>query len=206
MLTIYGRLNSINVQKVVWAAGEVGQAFTRIDAGAAFGVNTTPEYHAKNPNGLVPLLEDGALCVWESNAIVRYLAAQYGQGTLWDADAGKRSLSDRWMDWQLGDFYPAMANAFMGLVRTPEDKRDATAIEVSREKTELRMALLDAHLAANTYLGGDAFGVGDIAMGPPIHRWLNMPIRREPRPHVQRWYELIAARPASKAALILPVT
>ena len=100
MTVIWGRMNSVNVQKVVFAAGEVGLAYERREAGGPFGVVNTPEYRAMNPNGLIPVLEDEGLVLWESNAIVRYLGARYGQGTLWAQDAGQRAMADRWMDWQ----------------------------------------------------------------------------------------------------------
>jgi glutathione S-transferase len=206
MIIIWGRINSVNVQKTVWAAGECGVAFERRDAGMAFGVNTTPEYLAKNPNGLVPLLEDGAVSVWESHAIIRYLCASYAKGTLWAEDAATRSLADRWMDWTATAFNPAIGPAFHQLVRTPADRRDAAAISASIEQTEKRMALLDTHLEDNTYLAGDSFTMADIALGPFIHRWLNMPVERREHAHVTRWYELVATRPAAAAALVLPVT
>src|SRR5262245_25876211 len=100
MLTIWGRNNSINVQKAMWAAEEVGQGVTRHDVGGKFGQLDTPAYKAMNPNSLVPTLQDGALTLWESNAIIRYLGAKYGAGELWPADPAARALADRWMDWQ----------------------------------------------------------------------------------------------------------
>jgi glutathione S-transferase len=206
MLTIWGRMNSINVQKVVWAAEELGRAFVRHDAGMAFGVVNTPEYRAMNPNGLVPVIEDDGFVLWESNAIVRYLAAKYGEGRVWPTDPAARALSDRWMDWQATTFYPAYAPAFMGLVRTPADKRDPAAIEASRVKTESILGVLDDHLAANAHLGGEAFGIGDLALGPTVHRWLNMPVARTPRPHLEAWHQRITARPSAACFRDLPVT
>lgn len=206
MLKIWGRINSINVQKVVWAAGEVGQPFERIDAGMAYGVVDTLEYRAKNPNGLVPCLEDGDLVLWESNAIVRYLAAQYAPGTLWPTDPKVRAQADKWMDWQATSFYAAMHPAFMGLVRTPPEKRDQAAIEASIVKFEAAMAILDAQLAKSAFAAGASFGMADIALGVVAHRWLNMPVTRKPAPNVARWYGMIAARPAAEPALPLPVT
>jgi glutathione S-transferase len=203
-LTIWGRMNSINVQKVVWAAEELGLAYERREAGLQFGLVDTPEYRAMNPNGLVPVIDDGGFVLWESNAIVRYLCARHGGG-LWPADAASRALSDRWMDWQATAFYPAYAAAFKGLVRTRPEKRDHAAIEASRAQTEPLLALLDAHLATAEHLGGD-FGIGDIALGPSVHRWLNMPVERQPRPHVEAWHRRILARPAAACFRDLPVT
>ena len=204
-LTIWGRMNSINVQKVVWAAEELGLAYERREAGMQFGLVDTPDYRAMNPNGLVPVIKNDDVVLWESNAIVRYLCAQYGDAALWPDDAASRALSDRWMDWQATAFYPAYAAAFKGLVRTPPEKRDLAAIEASRAETEPLLALLDAHLATVEHLGG-GFGVGDIALGPSVHRWLNMPIERQPRAHVEAWHRRILARPGAACFRDLPVT
>jgi glutathione S-transferase len=206
MLIIWGRLNSVNVQKVVWAAGEVGQPFERRDAGLQFGINTTPEYRAKNPNGLIPLLEDGDVSVWESHSIIRYLAAKYAAGSLWATDPAERSEADRWMDWTATVFNVAMGPVFHQTVRTPVEKRDQALIASGIALTNQRMALLDAHLANRAYLAGESFTMADIALGPFIHRWLHMPVEREAAPNVERWYRAIAARPAAGPALPLPVT
>ncbi|WP_342361977.1 glutathione S-transferase family protein [Terrarubrum flagellatum] len=208
MLKIWGRLNSINVQKVVWAAAELGLPFERIDAGMQFGVVDTPEYLAKNPNGLVPCVEDDGLVLWESNAIIRYLAAKHAdrKPSLWPADPARRALADRWMDWQHTTLSPAINAAFVGLVRTPPEKRDQAAIDASIALYEQKSAILDAHLASHEWVGGDAFSMGDIPVGAVAHRWLNMPVTPQPRPHIERWYKAIRNRPAAGQALILPVT
>lgn len=205
MLTIWGRISSVNVQKAVWAAGEVGQAFERIDLGGPFGGNREPGYLAKNPNGQIPVLEDGEVCIWESNSIVRYLAARYGAGWIWEEDPAQRSEADRWMDWMIAELQPAMTPAFWGLVRLPADKRDPAVIAASIANTELRMDILEAHLRKRGFLGGERFGMADIVVGTGVHRWLNLPVSRTERPNLQRWYEVIAARPAAKPALPLPV-
>lgn len=205
MLTIWGRLSSINVQKVVWAAGEVGQAFERIDVGGAFGGNREPAFLAKNPNGLIPVLEDGDVCAWESNSIVRYLAARYGSGWIWEEDPALRSEADRWMDWMNSVLQPAMTPAFWGLVRRSPDHTDPAVIAASVARAEAAMDILEAHLATHGYLAGERFGMADIVVGTGAHRWLNMPVERAPRPRLQRWYETVSARPAAKPALPLPI-
>lgn len=93
-ITIRVRRNSSNVRKVLWCAEEAGVAYTSIEAGGAFGGNDTPAYRALNPNGVVPTLQDGALVLWESNAIVRYLAAQYAPALYPYSPAGRPSA--RW--------------------------------------------------------------------------------------------------------------
>ena len=165
MLRVWGRLTSVNVQKVVWTAGELGLAFERREAGGAHGVVDTPEYRRMNPNGLVPVIEDDGFVLWESNAIVRYLAATHGAGTLWPDDARRRADVDRWMEWQSTTFTPAMRDAFLQTVRTPAEKRDPAVIEASRAASEKAAAILDAHLAGRAFVAGDAFSMeaGEIA-------------------------------------------
>jgi glutathione S-transferase len=148
VIKIWGRNTSSNVQKVMWAVAEIGLPHERIDVGGPFGKNREPAYLAKNPNGLVPTLEeeDGFL-LWESNSIVRYLAAKHRAGVLEPADLHARSRAQAWMDWQLSVLGPAIAPCFMGLVRTPPEKRDYVAIEASKQKTTEAIAILDSELA-----------------------------------------------------------
>ena len=198
MLRIWGRLSSINVQKVVWCADELGLAYERLDAGGKFGRNDTPEYLAMNPNGLVPVLDDDGFVLWESNAIVRYLCERERNTTLWPGDPRKRADADRWMDWQATTFTPATRDAFWQLLRVPEPQRDHTAIEASRVKSEKGAAILEAHLAGREYICGDGFCAADIVVGAAAHRWLNMPLPRSARPNMERWYRLLKSRPASR--------
>jgi glutathione S-transferase len=204
MLKLWGRANSINVQKVVWCLEELRLPYERIEAGLAFGVNHTPEYLAMNPNGLVPTLKDGDLVMWESNSIVRYLAATYDAGGLWPADPGQRARADRWCDWQLSVFNPAFGDAFHGLVRSP-GSRTPEQIAASQTKSRAAMQILDHHLADNTFLAGDRLSFGDIVLGSSVHRWLHMPVERQSTPHASRWYEMLAARPATEKAFLLPL-
>lgn len=205
MLILWGRITSINVQKVVFALGEAGVAYERRDVGGAFGGLQTPEYKAMNPNGMIPVLQDGDLVVWESNAIVRYVAARYAEGTLWPRDPGARALADRWADWQQTVVGASMGPAFLGLIRTPPEKRDMAAIDTSIAKTEAAFDMLEAHLAASPHVGGEAFTFADVVLTPSAHRWLHMPVARKSRPALERWYRAMAARPAAGPALPLPV-
>jgi glutathione S-transferase len=206
MLTIYGRINSINVQKVVLACEELQLPYQRIDAGGAFGIVQTPAFKALNPNSLVPVLIDGDLTLWESNTIVRYLAAKYGDGSLWPTDHAQRAMSDRWMDWQCTAFNGAYAKAFMGLIRTPPEHRNMADIEASVAATHTMMALLEAELTSKEFLVGDRPTMGDIATLPIIFRWLNMPVKRPDAPNVEAWVARLAGRPGYGNALTLPVT
>lgn len=206
MLTLWGRLNSINVQKVFWCLEELGIRYERKEAGRQFGVVDTPEYRRMNPNGLVPTIDDDGFILWESNAIVRYLAAKHAEGSLWPSDLRRRADADRWMDWQATTFTPATGPAFHGLIRTAPAERDDKAIAASVARSEGMAAILDAHLASRRFVGGDAFTVGDIAVGAAAHRWLNLPIAREPRPNIERWHRELLARPTGPKVLVTPIT
>jgi glutathione S-transferase len=197
MLRIWGRLSSVNVQKVVWCADELGLQYERRDAGGRFGVNDTPEYLAKNPNGLVPTIEEDGFVLYESNAIVRYLAARDPAHRLWPADPHERADADRWMEWQSTSYTPAMTAIFWQLIRTPESQRDANAIETSRAKSERLSGILDAHLRDREWLAAGRFTTADIVVGCAVHRWLHLPVERQSRPHLERYYERLKARPAS---------
>ncbi len=213
IIHLWGRISSLNVRKVVWTAQELGIDFQRTDAGAAFGITTTNEYLKKNPNGLVPLLEDGDFVLWESNAIVRYLCARYGDAQgLYPADLRARFNAERWMDWQQTTFNRAGGPAFLQLVRTAPEARNAELVRQSVAATEPLLAMLDHHLRHSAYLAGDAFGMADIPMGCEMHRWWGLRksafdacgvARQELQsyPHVQRWFALLQQRPAIRGVL-----
>jgi glutathione S-transferase len=203
---IWGRLTSLNVRKVVWAAQETGVAFTRSDAGMAFGVVKTPEYLAMNPNALVPTLQDGDLVLWESNVIVRYLCAKYGNAELYPDDLAVRFNAERWMDWQQTTLNPGGGGAFMQFIRTPADKRDPAVIAKSVAATEPPMAQLNAHLADRAYVGGGHFSMADIPVACDVHRWFGLPQPRPEWPHLERWFASILARPATRGVLDLPLS
>jgi glutathione S-transferase len=206
MPVIWGRGNSVNVQKVLWCCDEMAVEYRRIDAGRAFGVVNTPAYRNLNPNGLVPTLVDDGFVLWESNAIVRYLAAKHGAGSLWPDDSRTRADADRWMDWQITSFWPAIHALFLGLVRTPPDQRDGQAIEASRLKTAEVLGIVDAHLSSRPFLAGDAFTMGDIPLGCGIWRWMALPIERPRLRGVQRWFDSLSERPAYRKNVMLPLT
>ena len=206
MLVVWGRNNSVNVQKVLWCCEEMGLGYERREAGGAFGVVNTPQYRALNPNGLVPTIEDGGFVLWESHTIVRYLAAKHAAGSLWPQDLRVRAEADRWMDWKQTTFWPAIRALFLGLVRTAPEQRDARAQEESRVKTAEVLGVVEARLRAAEYLAGERFTMGDIALGCGIWRWMALPIERPALPAVQRWFEALAKRPAYRKLVMLPLT
>lgn len=206
MLVIWGRDNSVNVQKVLWCCEEAGIAYKRIDAGMNFGVVNTPEYRALNPNGVVPTIDDDGFILWESNTIVRYLAATHARGSLWPEEARARARADQWMDWQNSTFWPVIRPLFMGLIRTEPARRDPQALETHRLATLKQVEIVDAHLRTHAYMGGDAFTMGDIALGCGIWRWMGMPIERPALPHLQRWFDALAQRPAFRKVVMQPLS
>jgi glutathione S-transferase len=205
MLKIWGRTNSVNVKKALWAAEELGIDYQRIDAGMQHGVTRTPEYMKMNPNSLVPTIEDDGFVLWESHSIVRYLCAKHGAGTLWPTDLKARADAERWMDWAF-TFQNAMRNVFWGLIRTPPEKRDAKAIEEGRQKSATLLAVPERTLSERPYLGGAAFTMADIPLGCELQRWMRVPIERPPYPAVEAWFGRLCARPAFKKIVDLPLS
>jgi glutathione S-transferase len=199
MLKVWGRNTSANVQKVMWAIAEMDLPHQRIDIGGPFGKNREPEYLAKNPNALVPTLEeeDGWL-LWESNSIVRYLAAKHQSRVLEPADLRVRARAQQWMDWQLSVLAPAIFGMFMGLVRTPPEKRNHADIAASKERTVKAMAILDAHLAKTKFVASDEFSYGDIPVGIMTYRFVNLAPDRPKMESLDRWYAAISSRQAFK--------
>jgi glutathione S-transferase len=206
VLRIWGRINSINVQKVLWCCGEVGLRYERVDLGGPFGGNREPEYLRLNPNGLVPTISDDGFVLWESNAIVRYLAAKHAMGSLCPKDLAQRADADRWMDWQMGTLWASLRPAFIGLVRTPSHKRDQAQIAASIGKTSEIWAILDGHLAARDYVAGPAVTMADIPLGATAYRWFSLDIERPPMPNLEAWYERLCARATYRANVMLPLS
>ncbi len=204
-LTIWGRISSLNVRKVVWTAQALGLPFERLDAGLRYGVVKTPEYLQKNPNALVPLLQDGDFNLWESNVIVRYLCAKHSLGALYPDDLQQRFDAERWMDWQQTTLNPAGGPAFMQWFRTPPEQRNLDVIARSVAATEPLIAMLNTHLAQRAFMLGDAITMADIPMASEIHRWWELPQPRTDYPHITRWYNQILAHSASKGVYDFPL-
>lgn len=207
MLKIWGRASSVNVQKVLWAADELGLTYEHIVVGGKYGGNTTPEYLAMNPNGLVPVLQDESGGVhWESNSVVRYLAARYdAEGrSLWLADPAERSQADRWMDWATSLIGEPMRVLFWGFVRDPVNA-DLNAMSKAEVQAADYWARLDAHLATRPFVAGDRLTMGDIPVGCFLNRWLNFPITRPTLPHLLAWHGRLTERPAYRKHVMPPM-
>jgi len=206
MLKIWGRVNSVNVKKALWAAEELGLKYQRLDAGMQFGVTKTPDYLKMNPNSLVPTIDDDGFVLWESHSIVRYLAAKHGMGRLCPADLRARADAERWMDWAF-TFQRAMRDVFWGLIRTPPEKRDAKAIEEGRvASNKLAAEVLERNLENKAYMTGDAFTMGDIPIGCEVQRWMRVPIERPKLPNVEAWFGRLRARAAYQKIVDIPLS
>jgi glutathione S-transferase len=199
LIKVWGRNTSANVQKVMWAVAEIGLPYERIDIGGPFGQNRESAYLAKNPNGLVPTIEeDDGFLLWESNSIVRYLAAKHQSQVLAPAELRARARASSWMDWQLSVLAPAITPAFIGMIRTPPEKRDHAAIEESKKKTTAAITILDGELAKTAYVAGDHFSFGDIPAAVMANRYRQLVPERPPLRNFERWYAAIAGRQAFK--------
>jgi glutathione S-transferase len=198
---VWGRATSSNVMKVLWGLGEMALPFERIDVGGAFGKTATPGYRAMNPTGLVPTLQEDDFALWESNAILRYLANGHAAAELWPSEPQARANVDRWMDAQQTLLNRPMGVVFWGLVRTPADKRDMAAIMQAVEGTARVWGMVSAELARHPYLAGDDLTLADIPWGPHLHRWFTMDFERPEVPHLRAWYDRMLQRPAYKQHL-----
>jgi glutathione S-transferase len=196
-LKIWGRTNSVNVQKVLWCLHELDLAYERVDAGMQFGRNNEPDYLAMNPNGRVPTLVDGDYVLWESNSIMRYLCLAYGKGTrIYPEAPRQRAAVDRWLDWTLSTVQPVNRPVFWGLVRTPPEQRDMAAIQKDADAEALVWRIADHNLATRRFIEGDEFTIADIAIGAYARRWLGVEgIRRPKQPNLERWLKNLASRP-----------
>ena len=197
-MKMWGRNTTSNVQKAMWAVGELKLPCERIDVGGAYGKTKDPFYLAMNPNSLVPTLEeDDGFTLWESNSVVRYLSAKHG-GTLEPKDAKTRAKANQWMDWQLSVIGPAITPVFWGLIRTPPEKRDQTAIDNGKTKTTAAAQIMDEQLGKTRFMADDAFTYGDIPVGVMVRRYMELVPERPKMANLERWFGEISARPAFK--------
>jgi glutathione S-transferase len=208
MITIWGRANSVNVQKVLWVCDELVLPYNRIDAGMQHGRNREPEYLAMNPNGQVPTLVDGDYTLWESNSILRYLVMQYGDSSLlYPEDPKARASIDRWLDWSLSTLQPAERPVFLAVVRTPPEQRDNVKLAADIEDVAKLWKLLDAQLQGRFFIEGEKFTLADIVLGAFAKRWFGLPgVERPSLPNLERWYLRLATRPGFKQYVDLQLT
>jgi len=196
-LTIWGRPNSVNVQKVLWCLRELELSYERIDAGMQYGRNREANYLGMNPNGRVPTLVDGDFVLWESNSIMRYLCLAYGEGSpIYPREPKRRAAVDRWLDWTLSTVQPVDRPVFWALVRTPVDQRDMVAIQKDADAEAEVWRIADRQLATRRFIEGDDFTLADIALGAYARRWLGVEgITRPELPALDRWFAQFSERP-----------
>jgi glutathione S-transferase len=204
MLKIWGRTNSINVQKVMWVVDELGIPHQRIDAGMQYGLVDEPWFRQLNPNGRIPTIDDDGFILWESNAIVRYLANKH-HGLI-PSDAASFASADRWMEWSTTTMAPLMTPLFWGHIRTKPENRDSKALEPYRLQMEQVMQILNDNLATRTYVAGNDLSIGDIAVGCYAHRWYALPMEHRDHPNVAAWYARLSQRPAFKTHVMPPLS
>lgn len=205
MLTIWGRKTSSNVQALMWCIGELGLPYERQDIGHRFGGNDTPEFLAMNPNGTVPVLRDGdSEPLWETGAILRYLAARYGKASFWPMDGLARACVDKWAEWsKINVTLNFTAPIFWKVVRTAPSQRDPVAIGQAVAKLDRFFEIADAQLSRNDFLAGSDFSLADIQFGHVLFRYFDVPIPRKERPALQRYYGALAARSAFREHVMI---
>lgn len=205
-ITVWGRTTSGNVQKVLWLCDELAIPVHRIDAGGRFGVNDTPEYRAMNPMGLVPTAKDGDVVLWESNAILRYLADTRGGERLYPRDPVRRSLVERWLDWGLGTLGGAMQPLFWQLIRTPEAERDPARIAALTAQAARLWGILDGALEGHEFVAGDGPTLADLSLAPWLHRWMHLPLDRPDLPNLEAWHARLSGRPGYQRWVAIPLS
>ena len=193
MIKVLGRQTSGNVQKVLFVLAEAGLEFTREDYGRQFNNTQTPEYKALNPNGKVPTLIDGDVVIWESNTILRYLAATYAPG-LTGATPAERSEVERWMDWLLASINPLYLTMFKD-AKKPADER-VSDFEAQAKELAALLGLAEAHLAGKSFFALGRLTLADIALAPIVKRCLAFPLDLPALANLKAWLAAIEARPA----------
>jgi glutathione S-transferase len=205
MITVWGRRSSFNTQKVLWLVGELGLQHNHIPAGGTFGRLHEPAFRALNPHGWVPVVQDGDLAVWESHAILRYLAARYGEGTFWNNEPAVRARVDGWMDWSQTALQPAfLMGVFWGFYRTPAEHRDWASIQKNLDLCAGYFHMLDTLLAKHPFLSGDALSLADVVVGTSLYRYYGLDIARPSMPNVEAWYDRLQRRPAYRTHVMVP--
>jgi glutathione S-transferase len=202
-LTIWGRLTSSNVQKLLWGCAEMSIPFKRPDMAGKFGF--TDDYLAMNPNRVVPTIDDDGFILWESNACLRYLAEKHGRGTLWPEAPLVRADADRWMDWATTTFWNALRPVFHQLIRTAPENRNIEMVTQGVEGAAAASVILERYLEGRDFVAGNEFTMGDIPIGQAVYRWYAMDIERPDRPNIRAWYERLGERPGYAEYVMIPL-
>jgi glutathione S-transferase len=196
MLKIFGRRNSSNVIPVMWAVGELGLPHERINIGGTFKGDNTENYLAMNPNGLIPVINDGGFILYESHAIVRYLCRNHSMGNLYPDGSQQLAMADQWMEWHKFHVMMNIMPVFLNLVRTTKENCDMDLVEQKSKIAGQQLQVLDKHLEDRPYILGDAFSMADIPTGALLFKYFNLPIERPSLANVEAWYQRLCERPA----------
>ncbi|ROO09694.1 glutathione S-transferase [Pseudomonas fluorescens] len=196
MLRILGKASSINVRKVLWTCAELRIPFEREDWGSGFRSTNDSEFLALNPCAMVPVIQEGDFTLWESNTIIRYLAARYDGSHLYPTDAQTRARIDQWIDWQASELNRSWSYAFLSLVRQSPEHQDSAALAVGIEQWSKNMAILDRQLErTGAYVSGETFSLADIPIGLSVNRWFETPLAHPDFAAVKAYYERLSLRP-----------
>ena len=203
MLTIWGRRNSSNVQKVMWTVGELGLDHQHHNVGGSFGGTDKPEYRVMNPTGLVPTLQDGEFVLWESNAIIRHLAATRGSGGFWPEDPAMRAKADQWFEWGQTAVVPEVMAIFFATVRTKRAEQNLETVKTIARSVGEKLRIADDILSNRAFLNGSDLTFADIPLGMVIYRYYTLDIERPALPNLEAWYARLQERPAYQTHIML---
>ncbi|WP_266064104.1 glutathione S-transferase family protein [Brucella intermedia] len=206
MLVVWGRKSSSNVQALMWCIGELGLPFVRHDIGHIYGGLDTDAFYDLNPNRTVPVLQDGGdPPLWETGAILRFLANRYAGNGFWPADAVARADVDRWAEWSKLNVALAFTGpVFWQVVRTPEKERDPAAIKSALRALEQKLLIAERPLDLHSFLVSDEITLADIQFGHVLFRYYEIEIDRAPLPNLKAYYERLAKRPAFCEHVMIP--
>jgi glutathione S-transferase len=204
MIELWGRRNAYNVQKVILTLHELRLEYIHHDVGSTPGDLETKEFLSKNPHARIPVILDINEYIWESNTIIRYLAASYGKNTLWNESPTSRTHAERWMDWELAKLQPDYIDLFWGYYRTPEKEREYLKITISKSRCEHHFQKLNDHLKKHKYVAGETFTMGDIPCATSLYRYFTMELEVDQPKHVRSWYKRLSEREAFQKCIMVP--
>ncbi len=205
MIIIHGRKTSSNVQPVLWLAEELGLDHEQRDIGGAFGGTDTDEFLAMNPMGRIPVIQDGDLSMFESQAILRYLAAGYGQGALWPSTPSARATIDQWMEWAKTSVAPNVVyRIFWQLVRTPAATRKHQDLEEGIAETKKVMTIAERRLAGSEWLAGDDISLADFSFAANLYRYFTLDFSKAETPYLEAYYKRLTERTAYRKHVMVP--
>ena len=195
MITLWGRASSANVQKITWLSEELGLKVDRKDVGGPFGGLDTPEYIAMNPCQLIPTVQDGETCVWESEAALRYLGAKYGS-QFFPQDIEKRASVDKWMCWNQSTWFPAVSQVFATIMKVPSDKRSSAGLAQKLEGANTKAMFMNDQLKDRSFVAGNSLSLADFSFAAWLYRYFTLEIERPDMEYLEDYYDTLCKRTA----------